>query len=201
MRPLISVGVLLLALVAAGCGGDEEPSDQSGDGTTSDSASADPETEPTETSEPTEPEATGACDLADEGDVAAAFGQQVPAGSQGGGGHDEDGLVWQSDNCNWEVDDALEVTLAISVADDFADGSLLCPELSYLDTEATPVPEVGDRASWVGNDLGEIEGTLRVCTADRLVDIDADAPTGSRDLDTLRDQAVALATVVLGNLG
>ena len=43
----------------------------------------------------------------------------------------------------------IEVSLAVSRADEFADGELLCVELDSFDTPSTPVPELGDRAWWV----------------------------------------------------
>jgi len=45
------------------------------------------------------------------------------------------------------------------------------------------------------------EGTLRICTDTYLLGIDIESPDGSRDPDTMRDQSVAFAEVVLGNLG
>ena len=203
MRLLISTTAALLVLSVAACGGEEPASDP---------APADsPSTKPTElsapakTSElaasPTEAAPLTACSLANEADVEAAFGLSVPAGSIGGGGHDEDGLVWKSDNCSWEVEDQLDVRLGLSVADDFEGGTLVCPPLSYLDTESTPVPALGGGAAWVGNDMGELEGTLRLCLAEHLVDIDVETPIGSGDLATLRGQAVVFAGMVQGNLG
>ena len=204
MRLLISTVAALLVVSVAGCGGDDEPASDPTPAASSTTTSSEP-SEPAETSEPaaspTEASPLTACSLADEAEVEAAFGLPVPAGSVGGGGHDEDGLVWKSDNCSWEVEDTLDVRLGLSVAGDFEGGKLVCPPLSYLGTESTPVPALGGGAAWVGNDMGELEGTLRLCLAEHLVDIDVETPTGSGDLAALRGQAVAFAGMVQGKLG
>jgi hypothetical protein len=197
MRPLISTLAVLLVLSVSGCGDDGERTPEPEP--TESSSSASPSEAATAT--PTEDAALLACGLADEGDVEAAFGQTVPPGSLGGGGHDENGVVWQSDNCSWELEDVLEVTLAVSVAEDFEGGELLCPVLDYLDTESTPAPELGDQPFWVGYAGNEVEGTVRVCAAEVLLDVDVDAPAGSIELDTMRQQTIAFAGVALDGLG
>ena len=192
MRTFLTVLALMLSLAA--CGGDEE--------ITSGGASEKPETSEGETSvTETAMGVQPACDLADEADVEAAYAEDVPPGFPGGGGHDEDGLQYQSDNCGWEVEDGLDVTLAVSVAEDYPDGELVCPELDSFGEVGTPVSELGDGASWVIDGVDPNEGTLRVCLDDLNFDIDVESPDGSRDPDTLRAQSVALAGVVLANLG
>ncbi len=191
MRILLAAFALALALTA--CGDDDNPISSGG-------ASEKPESSPSATTE-TEAGPAAVCDLADANDVEAAYGEPVPDGSYGGGGHDVNGEQWQSDNCNWEVDNGIEVTLAVSRADQFADGELLCLELESFGTAATPVPELGDRAWWVVDEVDPDEGTLRICTDEEMIDIDMESPDGSRDPDTMRAQSVAFAEVVLANLG
>ena len=203
MRPLISSLVAVLALGLSGCGDDEEPSADPTASATADASPADPSYASPTTPAPNTSSGTGvppACDLADEADVEATFGVAVTAGSEGGGGHNEDNLVWQTDNCDWESAGALEVTLAVSEAEDFEGGELLCPVLSHFDAEPTPVPELGDGASWLGYVGNETEGTLRVCGDEVLLDIDVVAPAGSIDLAVLRQQSAAFARLALWNL-
>ncbi len=197
MRTLISTAAVLVVLSVAGCGADDDPASDPApaDSSSTESPSAEPAASPAEAGPLT------ACSRAVEVDVETAFGLSVPAGSVGGGGHDEDGLAWKSDDCSWEVEDQLDVRLGLSVADDFEGGRLLCPPLSYLGTESTPVPGLGGGAAWVGNDMGELEGTLRLCLAEHLVDIDVETPTGAGSLAALQRQAVVLAGMVLAKLG
>jgi hypothetical protein len=145
-----------------------------------------------------------ACELADHVDVERAYGAPVPAGKPGGGSHSENDVEWQSDNCTWSVEDGLQVKLQVSVADDYedyADGELLCPELASFGEAGTPVPELGDGATWVIDGVDPNEGTLRVCLDEVNFDIDMEQPDGSRDADTMRGQTVALAQVVLAGVG
>ena len=188
MRTVLAV--LALALSLSACG-DDEPIRSGGGGD---------EPESTATTE-SDASPAAVCDLADASDVEAAYGEPVPDGSYGGGGHDDNGVQWQSDNCNWDVDDGLELTLAVSRADQFAEGELLCLELESFGTASTPVPELGDRAWWVIDDIDPDEGTLRICTDEEMIDIDMESPDGARDPGTMRDQSVAFAEVVLANLG
>jgi hypothetical protein len=188
----ILLAALGLTLSLAACGDDDDEIRSGGAGS-----------EP-ETSSPTATpgEAAEVCELADEADVEAAFGEDVPPGSFSSGSTDEDGVQWQSDNCNWDIEDGLDVSLAISTAEDFAQGELLCPELDSFDVPSTPVTGLdAAAASWVTDKIDPDEGTLRICTDAELIDIDVASPDGSRDPDTMRDQSIALAEVVLANLG
>lgn len=192
MRILLAVIALTFTLV--GCGDDDEPIRSGGS------------EEPT-LSEPDLSETLRVrpmvCDLATEADVEAAFGEDVPPGSiSSGSTTDENDLSWMSDNCNWDVEDGLEVSLALTFADDFADGELLCPELDSFDVPSTPVEGLdATSAAWVNDKIDPHEGTLRICTERELMDIDIESPDGSRDPATMQAQAMALAEVVLTNLG
>ena len=190
------MAVLALMLTVAGCGGDDDEI-RSGGGEDTPSASSSATTEVDRPAGDVE-----VCDLATEAEVEAAFGEDLPAGSFSSGSTDEDGVQWQSDNCNWDIEDGLEVSLEYSTAEDFADGELLCPELDSFDTPSTPVEGLdAASAAWVNDQVDPDEGTLRICTDTALVDIDIETSDGTGDSDTMQQQAVALAEVVLGNLG
>ncbi len=186
------LATLALALVLVGCGGDDDPIVSGGASEKSEPASS--ATEP--------PAEVEVCELATEADVEAAFLEDLPPGSLSFGGTDEDGVQWQSDNCNWDIEDGLEVTLEISTAEDFSDGVLQCPELDSFDVPSTPVEGLdATSAAWVNDKIDPNEGTLRICTDSYLLGIDVESPDGSRDPGTMQSQAVTLAEVVLANLG
>jgi hypothetical protein len=192
------LAVLALVLTLSACGDDDPISSGGADEKPDDSSVTASET----TATAVVPEGPEVCDLATEADVEAAFGEDLGAGSFSSGSTDEDGVQWQSDNCNWEVDEGTEVSLEVSTAEDFADGQLQCPELDSFDVPSTPVEGLdATSAAWVNDKIDPNEGTLRICTDTYLLGIDLESPDGSRDPDTMRDQSVAFAEVVLGNLG
>ena len=197
MRTLLAV--LALALALSACGDDDDKISSGG-------ASDKPEESTASASETTAPRDVPVdaevCELADEADVEAAFEEDLPPGSYSSGSTDEDGVQWMSDNCNWDIEEGTEVSLEVSTAEDFADGTLQCPELDSFDVPSTPVEGLdATSAAWVNDKIDPNEGTLRICTDTYLLGIDVDSPDGSRDPDTMQSQAVALAEVVLANLG
>lgn len=198
MRTTLAVLALTVSLATlAGCGDSDDDEIRSG-GADQTASSAAPE--PSETDQPAGE--VEVCELATEADVEAAFGEDLPPGSFSSGSTDEDGVQWQSDNCNWDVEDGLEVRLAYSTAEDFADGALLCPELDSFDTPSTPVEGLDAvSAAWVVDQIDPEEGTLRICTETALINIDTEYPDGTADPATMQEQSVALAEVVLANLG
>jgi hypothetical protein len=196
VRTLLAVLALVLTLSA--CGDDDDPISSGG----ADEKPDDSSTTASETTATADvPEGPEVCELATEADVETAFAEDLGSGSFSSGSTDEDGVQWQSDNCNWEVDEGTEVSLEVSTAEDFADGQLQCPELDSFDVPSTPVEGLDAEASWVTDKIDPDEGTLRICTDTYLLGIDIESPDGSRDPDTMRDQSVAFAEVVLGNLG
>jgi hypothetical protein len=195
----ILLAAIALSFVLAGCGDDDEPIRSGG----SDETSESPPTTSAPATSTTPIDEIDVCTLADEADVEAAFGEDLPPGSFSSGSTDEDDVQWQSDNCNWDIEDGLEVSLAVTSAEDFVDGGgLQCPELDSFVIPSTPVEGLdADSASWVNDKIDPNEGTLRICTGSALMDIDVESPDGSRDPETMQSQAVALAEVVLTNLG
>lgn len=108
------------------------------------------------------------------------------------GDSDEGTLSWTHESCDWANDAAdLEVDLDVAVASDFADGTVACPEPAGSGT-SSPVEGIGTKAWWTADDGKDSEGTLRVCTADSLFDLEVDAPAGSYRTDELRDKAVEI---------
>jgi hypothetical protein len=187
------LAVLALTFVLTGCGDDDDPITSGGAGEKAD---------PTATSEGVPPDEVEVCELATDADVEAAYGEDVPPGTFGSGGHNVNDIQWASDNCRFEIEDGLVVSVELSIAEDFPDGALLCPELESFDVPATPVEGLdASSAAWVNDKIDPDEGTLRICGETFLLNIDIESPDGSRDPDTMRDQTVALAEVVLGNLG
>ena len=198
MRTLLAV--LALALTLTACG-DDDPISSGGTNETPEESST-TASETTATEDAPVPVDAEVCELADEADVEAAFAEDLGVGTFSSGSTDEDGVQWMSDNCNWEVDEGTEVSLEVSTAEDFTDGTLQCPELDSFDVPSTPVEGLdATSAAWVNDKIDPNEGTLRICTDTYLLGIDVESPDGSRDPETMQSQAVALAEVVLANLG
>lgn len=196
MRHTVTALAALLVLTLTACSDNAGDSADAEDGPTTGQTEAE-ETEDTEETA----EVPGACELADAEAVEAAFEQQVPPGQVVSGGHDDsNGVQWQSDNCDWEAPDALEVSLEVAQVGDFEVADEFCPELSYLGDPSEPVDGLGDEAHWVASeDPDEVEATLRVCTGEVMFDIEVDSALGT-DVEALRDQTVTLAETVLSNL-
>jgi predicted small lipoprotein YifL len=211
-RRLPVLAVLLLLPVLAGCGDDEpedappsssSPSSPGGESTAEDSTATSEATSEATTDATTE--AAGlppACEVMTSDDLAAAFGVQFGPAEPGGGGHTEQDVEWQSDNCDWEAEDLVEVQLALTGPDDFTgDDAFTCPEPSSIAATVEPVEGVGDRAYWKRDEAPPLEATLRVCTASYNFDIDLDYEDGVDFEGDPQQQSIALARVVLAKLG
>ncbi|WP_183094383.1 hypothetical protein [Nocardioides stalactiti] len=142
-----------------------------------------------------------ACEVIGAADVAAAFAVPFGPGQPGGGGVAEGDLAWQSDNCDWEAEDLLEVQLALVGPDDFTEGDFTCPEPTAIASTVEPVPGLGDAAYWDRDDSPPLEATLRVCRADSFFDIDLEYEDGVDFEGDPQQQAIALAGLVLVALG
>lgn len=113
------------------------------------------------------------------------------------GHNDQNGVTWTDTGCDWENDAAdLDIDLDISVASDFADGKVNCIELGGVG-DIAPVDGIGTQAWWEFGDINEAEGTLRVCTADALIDFEVDAESGSYSRDELRDAVLEVIRPVI----
>lgn len=133
-------------------------------------------------------------------DLATIFGQDLTGPTTGRGDSDQGGQSWTSASCDWENDAAdLDVELDISVLADFADNTILClaPEGSGT---ITAVEGIGTQAWWkVDDDTSDgVEGELRVCTADSLLELSVDTPAGTSTPDAVLAQAKKALTIVIG---
>jgi hypothetical protein len=217
---LAPVLLLVLASTLSACGGDSDntsddaapppsssPSEPPTSGPTSADTSATTGSEPaTETSSSatasSEAALSGACEVVTPEDVQAAYGVEFGDGEIGGGGTSEGGVDWQSDNCDWEATDLVEVQLAISGPDDF-EGGFTCPEPSGTGDTVTSVSPPGPQAAgswWIVEDKQPLEATLRVCTRAYLVEIGLEFEDGTDFKGDPQAQTIELATQVLQNL-
>jgi hypothetical protein len=207
--------LLVLAPMLAGCGGDSDNTTDDAAPPSSSTPSVPPTSQPatadtsvtsTDTgATSTAPSGAGlpdACDVLTPTDVQAAFGVEFGAGQQGGGGTAEGDLQWQSDNCSFKADGLVEVELALTGPDDFSAGDFQCPEPSGIASTVTPADVPGATAAWWDvDDDPPLEATLRLCTDAFNVDIGLDYEDGVDFQGVPKDQAIALAGVVLAKLG
>lgn len=195
-RRLIPVLVLTTAAFAA-CGEDDEPENEPPTSTTP--------SPPASESAPTAPEVAelpDACDVLTADDVATAFGVEFGDPTPGVGGHTEGDVEWQSDNCQWESTDLVEIQLALTGPDDFTgDDAFTCPEPTTILSTVEPVPGLGEAAYWEVDDDPPLEATLRVCTSGYNFDLDVEYEDGVDFQGDPQQQSIALAGVVLAELG
>ncbi len=206
------LAAVVTAALVVGCAS-ESSDDAGGAGTeeADDDSSAQPEAPEAEAADddgapPSDPAAGTAgplgahpCDVVDDeaiDDVTGApldFGQEVTATVT------ENNLTWTPDACRWE-DRTLEVSVQVAGADDFATGQIECPEPLGIGSEVTAADDLGDSGWWKYDD-NDGEGTLRVCTATALVDVEV-APDHVAPIDEADARAIAtsLAETVLAAL-
>lgn len=144
--------------------------------------------------EETSVSAIGACDLVTTDELGDIFGTTFSSGRTVQSTVTEDGVTWTPDQCSWESDEKLELSLKIADAADFETGTLVCAEPSRLLYEVTDIADLGTAAYWTFDDAFGAEGELRVCTAEALIDVELEAETG--DGATLQGQAVQFARLV-----
>jgi len=210
-RRFLAIGVLLLTPVLVACG-DDGDGDGDRDGTTPSASVTDSPTEATTAASTDATTATATTAAADElppasevvtsADVAAAFGVPFGDPALGGGGHTEQDIAWQSDDCNFEAEDLVQVDLALTGPDDFRTGAFQCPEPAGIAATVTPVDVPGAlEAWWEVDDAPPLEATLRVCTEAYNFDLGLDYEDGVDFEGDPQAQAIVLAGVVLAKLG
>lgn len=122
-------------------------------------------------------------------DLAGIFDIELTGPTPSTGDSDQNGVTWKSTGCDWENEQAdLEIDLDISQASDFPEGEVVCIEPSGAG-EVTQVSGIGTQAWWKFDDVDEVEGELRVCTDEQLIEFAVDAPTGSMTSDELKEKA------------
>ncbi|MHA6693493.1 DUF3558 domain-containing protein [Homoserinimonas sp. A520] len=185
MRSLALVGAALLVIGLGGCsapaGDTDEPT------APSESATAEPDV------------TTGGdqCGGLTTEDLVGIFGVDLQGPDPSTGDSDQNGVTWTSTGCDWEGEGELEIDLDISEASDFPDGKIACIEPGGVG-EVTPVDGIGNQAWWKFDDFNEVEGELRVCTDDRLVEFAVDAETGSMSSDDLKEKVESAVRIVVG---
>lgn len=204
------VAALVLVPVLAGCG-DDEPADEPDSTETSSSPSVTPTpsptaTETTETSSapPTSqaPALPTACELVTADTLAKALGVTFAAGEPGGGGTDEGGKAWKSDNCSFEAEDLMEVTVKLTGPGDFTRGAFGCVQPSEVGSILEPATDVAGASDgwWKVSEAPPLEATLRACSADLNVDVEFEYEDGVDYEGDPRQQAAQLAEHVLAAL-
>ena len=104
-------------------------------------------------------------------------------------------IVWSPSRCVWGTGDGLELTIDFADAAAFEGGELQCVRPARFEDEITEIPGLGDQAFWVISDLFGVDGELRICTSDALIDIIIETEAG--DPDVLHGQATELAGLIL----
>lgn len=186
MRFLALTGAALLMIGLGGC---STPVQEQGE------PDAPNQSAPAERDAPTE---TGECGGLTTDDLVGIFGVELEGPEPSMGSSDQNGATWMSTGCDWENDDAdLEIDLDISQASDFPDGTVTCIEPGGVG-DVTPVDGIGNQAWWKFDDFNEVEGELRVCTDDRLIEFSVDAETRSMSTDALKEKVQSAVRVVTG---
>lgn len=204
---LAVIGTLAFSPVLAACGDSDDPDDDDARDVSSsepiDRSPTDDMSEPAATtSEAAAATLPAACDILQPIDIATAYGATPSAGEPGSGGHNEQDLQWQTDDCDFEAEDFFDVELAVAGPDDFPAG-FTCPPQTDIGATVQKVKVPGaDSASWKVDD-GEdsLEAELRVCTADAVFEISLDFEDGYQHEGDPQAQTIGLAEVVLERIG
>jgi hypothetical protein len=177
------------ALLVIGLGGCSAPVDET---TEPDAPSQSATTEPDASAE------DAPCGGLTTEDLVGIFGTELEGPDPSTGDSDQNGITWKSTGCDWENEPTeLEIDLDISQASDFPDGKITCIEPAGVG-DVTPVSGIGTQAWWKFDDFNEVEGELRVCTDDRLVELAVDAQTGSMTSDELKEKVTSAMRIVVG---
>ena len=185
MKLLALTGAALLVLGLGGC---SAPADES----------AEPDTpNQSDTVEPDAPASDAPCGGLTTDDLVGIFGIELDGPEPSSGSSDQNGVTWTSAGCDWENEASeLEIDLDISQASDFPEGTITCIEPGGVG-DVTPVSGLGTQAWWKFDDFNEVEGELRVCTDDRLVELAVDAETGSMTSDELKGNVETAMRIVV----
>lgn len=214
LRRLWPAALLTLAPVLVACGDDEPAADGADDPTTSAAPTTDAASEtPTEASSATEPpvevtseppasDLPAACDLITANDIAKAMGVTFGPAETGGGTTIEGNLEWRSDNCSFEAEDLVEVTVKVTGPADFVEGSFGCAQPSEIASIIEPADDVPGSTDgwWKVSDAPPLEATLRACSETANVDVDLDYEDGVDYQGDPRQQAAQIAGLVLSGL-
>lgn len=115
------------------------------------------------------------------------FGKTLEGPESERGHNDKNGVKWTDSGCDWaSASEKFEVDFDVAVASDFPDGTVGCAEPGGIG-DIVSVKGIGTQAWWEFSDLNEAEGTLTVCTADALLELEIDAESGAYTGDELRD--------------
>jgi hypothetical protein len=185
MRLLALTGAALLAVGLAGC---SAPADDTGAPDAPDvSASAEPDARPD----------ASKCGGITTEDLIGLFGVDLDGPDASTGNSDQNGVTWTSTGCDWESqEEKFEVDLDISQGSDFPNGTVTCIEPGGSG-EVTAVEGIGNQAWWKFEDFNEVEGELRVCTDDQLVEFAVDADAGSLSSEDLLEKAKSAVRIVV----
>lgn len=214
LRRLWPAALLALAPVLAACGDDEPDADGTDDPTTSAApTTATPSETPTEAPTTSEPpvetssvppasDLPAACDLVTGNDIAKAMGVSFGPAEIGGGTTSEQDLEWRSDNCSFEAEDLVEVTVKVTGPADFVKGTFTCAQPSEIASIIEPADDVPGSSEgwWKVSDAPPLEATLRACSTTANVDVDLDYEDGVDYQGDPRQQAAQIAALVLANL-
>lgn len=172
MRHIAIAGAALLVALLSGCSADDGPN-----GPTNAPG-------PNAPGDSSVPDGDACYGLTTEA-LASAFGVQLDGPEEGRDDTDDDGVLRTVSECDWDSND-LDVDFSYSVAADFADGTVVCPE--PRGTDVTAVEDLGTQAWWTVDD--DADGELRACSDDVVLELDLDAEDDTTTSDALRAGAV-----------
>lgn len=185
-RSWLALGLLTMLPALAACTtGAAEPSESP--------AAAESES-PTVTAPAASPDSP--CGTADITELDETFGVGFGNGRGGNATVTQNDVTWTAYSCTWEAE-GIEVEVRIAQHGDFEE-DVVCLEPLAIGRELETVADLGDQAWWQFSDSSSVEGELRVCTPDTVLEVLVEAEAG--ESAALRDQAVDLAEIALSRL-
>jgi hypothetical protein len=191
----ITVAGLLVACSGDDDGGDVRSTTDEGSGSGSASASG----SGAGSGSASAPAASGdhPCDVVDVEALDTLVGTPVGEGEPRLAGVNENDVQWEADECQWELEEVIELQVQLVQADDYQAGEVVCPELGGIGSEVTDVDGLGDSAQWEF-DSSNGEGKLRACVATGMVTAEVEpADPAGFDEATLRSIATELVEPTL----